>query len=313
VAAAQLARSVLSLIRRDLQHSFWPLPQDTGSGGGSAGGGGPASGSGGSGAGGSGNGGSGTGGSGAGGSGSGGQGNGGTGGDGSGSGAQSGNTAAGNAGSGGAGATGSVGGLEGDESLISSTPSIPIALFGTATDLQLDIVLSPGWQDIVYDPTVVGSGPAVTGTVQTVTYVVRPGEGLLRMALDHVADQSIALDDAAATNEQLIAAEVQDIQFSYFDGIQWTSDWDSELLGGLPLAIRVLLTIAEGEGVSELLASGVDVDSAMMDGNVRLVQYDMVIDLPMADLATLQDAATAAATGSTTSDSTATSGSGGTL
>jgi hypothetical protein len=42
---------------------------------------------------------------------------------------------------------------------------------------------------------------------------------------------------------RMLAPEVTGLQFAYFDGYQWRSDWDSQVLGGLPMAVEVLLDI----------------------------------------------------------------------
>jgi len=42
---------------------------------------------------------------------------------------------------------------------------------------------------------------------------------------------------------QMLAPEVTSLTFAYFDGYQWRSDWDSQALGGLPMAVEVLLDI----------------------------------------------------------------------
>jgi hypothetical protein len=42
---------------------------------------------------------------------------------------------------------------------------------------------------------------------------------------------------------QMVAPEVTGLVFAYFDGYQWRSDWDSQALGGLPMAVEVLLDI----------------------------------------------------------------------
>lgn len=41
----------------------------------------------------------------------------------------------------------------------------------------------------------------------------------------------------------LLAAEVQDILFEYFDGVDWLAEWDSSVLNRMPLAVRITLTL----------------------------------------------------------------------
>jgi hypothetical protein len=44
---------------------------------------------------------------------------------------------------------------------------------------------------------------------------------------------------ALMSRAEILAPEVIAIQFLYFDGFRWRSDWDSSVLGGLPKAIDV--------------------------------------------------------------------------
>ena len=47
----------------------------------------------------------------------------------------------------------------------------------------------------------------------------------------------------AQSTARIVAPEVRDLQFAYFDGLQWLSDWDSSAAGGLPLAVRVTIAL----------------------------------------------------------------------
>ena len=59
-------------------------------------------------------------------------------------------------------------------------------------------------------------------------------------------------DETGRDEEYLLASEVKEIQFRYWDGEQWTSNWDGNLAGsdgvvpiGPPLAIEILLTLQD--------------------------------------------------------------------
>lgn len=41
----------------------------------------------------------------------------------------------------------------------------------------------------------------------------------------------------------LLAPEVKNIQFQYFDGVQWEDEWDSSTLNRMPQAVRIELTL----------------------------------------------------------------------
>ena len=42
---------------------------------------------------------------------------------------------------------------------------------------------------------------------------------------------------------ELVAAEVAEIQFKYYDGQEWTDQWDSEEEGGFPTAVEISLVV----------------------------------------------------------------------
>jgi hypothetical protein len=91
----------------------------------------------------------------------------------------------------------------------------------------------------------------VSGTAAGVLQqaISRPGLARLegdRMALA-MADQqsSIAL---LASKTEILAPEVDAIKFTYFDGFRWRNDWDSNLLGGMPKAIEILVELRPLEG-----------------------------------------------------------------
>src|SRR5207302_11211058 len=62
-----------------------------------------------------------------------------------------------------------------------------------------------------------------------------------RMALAMADQQSSTALLAAKT--QILAPEVDAIKFTYFDGFRWRYDWDSNILGGMPKAIEVLVEL----------------------------------------------------------------------
>ena len=45
--------------------------------------------------------------------------------------------------------------------------------------------------------------------------------------------------------EQLMSDRVVGLEFAYHDGFDWIGSWDSELDGGLPIAVQVTVTIAD--------------------------------------------------------------------
>jgi hypothetical protein len=43
--------------------------------------------------------------------------------------------------------------------------------------------------------------------------------------------------------EQLLAEEIPLIEFLYFDGLDWYPDWDSQMRGGLPMAVSIAVSV----------------------------------------------------------------------
>jgi hypothetical protein len=93
----------------------------------------------------------------------------------------------------------------------------------------------------------------VTGTAAGVLQqaITRPGLARLegdRMALAMADSQSsVAL---MASRTDILAPEVDAIKFTYFDGFRWRNDWDSNVLGGMPKAIEVLVELRPAPGRS---------------------------------------------------------------
>jgi hypothetical protein len=80
------------------------------------------------------------------------------------------------------------------------------------------------------------SGSTTTPTAQTTGLARLQGD---RMAMQ-AADESGSLASMSA-GVQLLAPEVAAIQFEYFDGVSWTSSWDSGASNSLPNAIRITI------------------------------------------------------------------------
>lgn len=84
-----------------------------------------------------------------------------------------------------------------------------------------------------------------TGTGSLQSLVKTPG--LLRMQGERLAlslaDQQSNLNTLAAAAQSL-APEVIAIEFQYFDGFNWRSNWDSTVFSGLPRAIKVAIELS---------------------------------------------------------------------
>lgn len=157
----------------------------------------------------------------------------------------------------------------GDDSMAAQARPTP-GLYGTQDQIQFDLAYLPRLEPVATST----AGPARPGSrptaVRTVSYLVReaagsrPANGALGVASDPDArgglvrrqiERSVLVAavaraglSAGEVDQQLLAPEVTAIEFRYWDGTEWTTSWDTSLLGGLPLAVEVAIAIgASGE------------------------------------------------------------------
>jgi hypothetical protein len=311
VEEAQLARALLGRIADDLRGAVQYDPAEmaklasasamSGAGGGSPAG---SSSGGATGASGSGAGAGGTGGSGAGGTG--GSGTGGSGGSGTGGSGGSGTGATGGAGTGGtggsSGTTDASQGSTATSGLAASVvpPSIP-GLYGNQYEMQVDVSRLPRIDQLAA-LMAAQSGEQLAdrpSEVKTVTYYLQDNGaagslgaagsanlsgGLVRRELDRFvtawAAQQGSLSETAM-NQQPIAPEVIGLEFEYFDGSQWLTEWDSVQNQGLPIAVQVALSIDRSRLTTKKSSSSWL--SPSRSGNDSLQQpniYRLVVYLP---------------------------------
>ncbi len=102
--------------------------------------------------------------------------------------------------------------------------------------------------------------------------------GLTRTSADRLslsmAGTNTDLVTAASKTEQL-APEIESISFSYFDGAEWLTAWDSEVEGRLPNAVGVAITF---KSPSDSMSSFVRRQASEMTDTFRIV-----ITLPAAN------------------------------
>ena len=82
------------------------------------------------------------------------------------------------------------------------------------------------------------------------------------------------------TNTEVLAEEVTAIEFAYFDGTDWYSEWNSTNMGGIPVAVALAIQVEmkrsrAGRRVSEFM--GEDPDTA-----TTATIHRMVVHLPAA-------------------------------
>lgn len=187
-------------------------------------------------------------------------------------------------------------------------PSSP-GIFGNQYELQIDVSRLPR-EDEFY-PVVPTTGVTtlmdIPSDIKTVTYYVlntgttvttpQPelavadlsqatdptiaARGLVRRQLDRCVTEW-ALNNGNATalaqKGEVIAPEAIGIEFLYFDGLEWRTDWDSEAAGTLPAAIQILLIFGDQSALELGSAS-----STSLAGDMAGVRYyRAIVNLPMA-------------------------------
>jgi prepilin-type N-terminal cleavage/methylation domain-containing protein len=79
--------------------------------------------------------------------------------------------------------------------------------------------------------------------------------GLVRKEISREQAELVGFDmrslfDVAESTE-LLAVEVKQLAFRYYDGLDWQTSWDSTLMGGLPRAVEILIGVAPINGEQE--------------------------------------------------------------
>ncbi|KAA5543658.1 prepilin-type cleavage/methylation domain-containing protein [Roseiconus nitratireducens] len=125
-----------------------------------------------------------------------------------------------------------------------------------------------------------GVDDSLTGSSQAVGDPSESGEsgGLVRRVLDRAATAfAITSGNVASLGQtgEVIAPEITSIEFSYWDGVTWQIQWNSDELGELPLAVQIEMTMA---GDSAL-------DAAEQEPRV----FRHVVQLPLAQPITLEE------------------------
>jgi prepilin-type N-terminal cleavage/methylation domain-containing protein len=196
-----------------------------------------------------------------------------------------------------------------------SPPSVP-GVYGNQYELQVDVSRLPRIDQMerllvmddpqlihrVSDMTTVGyyvGQPGIWGGMESTTAETADGSGLIRRTLDRAVAQWAAENGGQALladSDQLVAPEVIAIEFRYFDGIEWTTSWDSEARAGLPLAVEIALMMAVPDedasaAVTPLQPPVLLNSTTTTTGADEDSIYRLIVQLPVAQMATA-DAAT---------------------
>lgn len=142
-----------------------------------------------------------------------------------------------------------------------------VGLYGTSTELQLDISRLPRVDQYQAEISADGINQIIDipSDMKTVSYflgsadgstVLPAGDGLSgidvrgRGLYRHTLDRAVASYATESGNvsapigkTDLLADEVIGLQFLYFDGLGWSTEWDSSAMEGLPVAIEITLIL----------------------------------------------------------------------
>lgn len=206
-------------------------------------------------------------------------------------------------------------------------PSIP-GIYGNQYELQVDISRIPRYEE--YELALqTGQQAGGLSDLKTVTYYLMGAGGTLSASTVNAIGTAEGADsglirrvvsratsryaltggnfEGMEDNDQLLAPEVSDMQFQYFDGFQWNSDWDSDLRGGIPLAVEIMIVIddfrLDDPNDRDRARTGTAQNGETAQDNI----YRLVVHMPGAEpLDPSEDTSTTGSDSSSTTSSTGT-------
>jgi hypothetical protein len=106
---------------------------------------------------------------------------------------------------------------------------------------------------LVQNPQVT-DGSVISSDLRSISIWFIPGTGLVRKELTNVTSDEAPTGEPDFPDPQVIAKEVKNIAFEYFDGVEWQTSWDGGQLGGSdgntpigpPSAIKITIMIGGG-------------------------------------------------------------------
>ena len=191
-------------------------------------------------------------------------------------------------------------------------PATP-GLYGNQYELEVDVSRLPRVDQYrqfqaASDVSTVGTMPTdVLSDVKTVAYYVRYADGTSNLALNsggQTAPEDVATTTGLVRREvdravtlyaasyggltdfdeaaEVIAPEVTWVEFAYFDGREWWSEWNSEEQGGLPMAVEISIGIQPLWQQRQQGPSTAPTNAATGVTPLRESVYRMVVRIPAA-------------------------------
>lgn len=207
--------------------------------------------------------------------------------------------------------------------------ALPLGVYGSATNLTIDISRIPRIDEYNAQQNTLLNGTLsdLPGDIKSVSYFVQLPTtmgvtdsmnevsttqtstggvaGLVRRALDRaVMDNAEEMGQSDQLNRtgELVAPEVLALEFSYFDGTQWLTTWDSSTQG-LPWLVDINLAMQSKSGEKNgAVPPGISLTTMTYDERQRygIEIYNLTVTIPGAQL---QSTGTADASGGTGTDS----------
>ena len=198
----------------------------------------------------------------------------------------------------------------------SSVQPVPVpGLYGSQYELQIDVSRPPRVDQ--YTPSSAGATVDIPSDLKTVSYSLMTGgttapsagtnppggegtSGLFRRELDRAVANYASTGNSSSGdsgsgsgdgNGQLLAAEVNRLEFRYFDGSSWGTEWDSQQQGGLPLAVEITLGIDPAAGTSTSAGAATAAPSTA-SADADEFTYRLVVQLPVAEQITVTSEST---------------------
>lgn len=187
----------------------------------------------------------------------------------------------------------------------SASPSSTPGLYGNQYELQIDVSRLPRLDQ--FQGTLGGDDGSIPGDlvcdVKTVVYYVagatgdiataatgqsalgQPATGLVRREMARAttlwaAEHGELLD--VQNNLGPLAPEVAAIEFQYFDGVEWLTEWDSEAMGGPPVAVSIIMGVIPMRRAQQQAASLWSPTETALAENTDLLIYRLTVHLPAA-------------------------------
>jgi type II secretory pathway pseudopilin PulG len=212
---------------------------------------------------------------------------------------------------GGEAGSGDTSGTTGNSAL-SSTSNSDLGIYGTLTELRIDRSAQRSWRQVAV-PTEQQQLQTtdVHDLPMTVEYYFEQGRTLAtndlaaggvgentllagytglyyrrtptvaRMMMGDVGFGTTA-EGSTSEPSELLAPEVVEICFMYYDGTQWLEEWDSSVQEGLPVAIEIKLSLFRDILGTDEPRRQVD-EVALRRDQTRWVEYRLVVRVPPRD------------------------------